>query len=430
MSVDGREGLQVRVYPSGAADFRFRYTRGSKRYRMLLGISGAGGLSLADAFEAHHQAQRELALGLDPIHEREKRREAAALALQERAESGTVAEVVAQFVHRKLRAERWHAERGAWVRDEKTKTKARKRPDAAAALLGYVPPGSPAPRRKGKRKETLVSKYGSLKARDLTKRQIIDLLDAMTDRGAPVSANRTYALLKQFFNWAAAKDLIPASPMAGVERPGGEERARERVLSADEIQTVWNKLATAEMADPTRLAIKLLLVTGQRRGELTQAKWSHFDLEGKRWTIPAELLKSSHSRKTKTEAHIVPLSDLAIELLTELKNLTGEGVFVLPAYADKTRSASYSDRVLSRAVRENQKHFGIPHWTPHDLRRTAASMMTSLKLPRLHVEKVLNHATGDIAEVYDRHDYLPEKTTALEKWGGNLADLVGKRSST
>lgn len=76
------------------------------------------------------------------------------------------------------------------------------------------------------------------------------------------------------------------------------------------------------------------------------------------------------------------------------------------------------------AVRENEKHFDIEHFTPHDLRRTAASFMTKLKVPRLHVEKVLNHSTGDIAEVYDRHDYLPEKQEALERWAAHLKEIL------
>jgi integrase len=79
-----------------------------------------------------------------------------------------------------------------------------------------------------------------------------------------------------------------------------------------------------------RLALKLLLVTAQRHGELTFAKWAHFDLDGKLWTIPAELLKSSHARRPEPEPHLVPLSPLALKLLEELKALTGEGTYVLP----------------------------------------------------------------------------------------------------
>ena len=422
VTVDGREGLMVRVFPSGAVSFRFRYTGSDgKRRAMVLGEFGKDdGLSLADAHDMHQQAQRELEKGLDPIEERDRRHAEAHKIREARANADTIASLVEQFVHRKLRGERWDAERATWLRDPKVKTRPRKRPESAAALL----------------KSNLVEakldgqRVGRMKAEDLTRRHLVRLLDAIVDRGAPVTANRVHALLVQMFNWGAAKDLIPASPMAGIERPGGDETPRNRVLTADEIRAVWTKLDTAEMAEPTRLALKLLLVTAQRRGELTFARWDHFDFERTRWTIPVELLKSAHTRRHKPEPHVVPLSSLAIELLGTLKALTGDGSYVLPARADKRKDRSYSERVLSRAVRQNEKHFGIPHWTPHDLRRTAASFMTKLGVPRLHVEKVLNHSTGDIAEVYDRHDYLPEKRTALEMWSEHLKAIVDGREQT
>ncbi len=424
INVDGRQGLVVRVHPSGTVTFRLRFSRGGKRYWMVLGDYGDGGLYLADAHDAHHQAHRELARDLDPIEERQKRLVAAERTRAERIGAGSVADLVEQFVHRKLRGERWDNSSG-WVRDDRTKTKARKRPDAAAALLGYSSGPTPARRRRGKRNvPTFVSQLGKVNAHELTKRQIIAFLDSIVDRGSPVTANRNHALLDQMFKWAAAKDLIPGSPMAGIERPGGEERPRERVLTADEVKTFWTQLETADMAEPTKLALKLLLVTGQRRGELTLAQWAHFDLNGKLWTIPVELLKTSHARRSSPEPHTVPLSQLAIDLLTQLKALSGSGPYVLPAHASKKRSGPYSAGVLSRAVRQNADHFGIPHFTPHDLRRTAASMMTKLKVPRLHVEKVLNHSTGDIAEVYDRHDYAAEKRAALDTWGSCLRTII------
>lgn len=427
MTVDGREGLMVRVYPSGVVSFRFRYTSpAGERRVMVLGEFGRGGLSLATAHELHRQAQRELAEGLDPVEQREKRQQADERVRAERAGADTVSSLVEQFVHRRLRGERWDETAGKWVA---TKADARKRPDAAAALLGYVPPDASARRHKKGPKPvpTFLSELGRMKAPELTKRQIIGFLDSVVDRGAPVAANRTYALLKQLFEWAAAKDLIAASPMAGVEAPGGKERPRDRILTAEEVKTLWWTLDSAEMAEPTRLALKLLLATGQRRGELTHARWDHFDLDAKRWTIPIELLKSSHTRRDKPEPHVVPLSDLALELLRRLKELAGDSPAVLPAHASRHHARSYSEAVLSRAVRQNAEHFGIAHFTPHDLRRTATSFMTKLGVPRLHVEKVLNHSTGDIAEVYDRHDYLPEKRAALERWGEHLAAIVEGR---
>ena len=108
VTVDGREGLMVRVFPSGRVSFRFRYTApGGERRVMVLGEFGKGGLSLADAHDLHQQAQRELEKGLDPIEQREKRRQAAERERADRAGADTVATLVEQFVHRELRAERF-----------------------------------------------------------------------------------------------------------------------------------------------------------------------------------------------------------------------------------------------------------------------------------------------------------------------------------
>jgi integrase len=424
VTVTNRRGLMVRVHPSGAISFRFRYKRAGGSKVMVLGEYGERGLSLADAHEMHAQARRELEKGLDPIEEGKKRDSAAAKSRREHAEAGTVAELVEQFVHRRLCAERWDGDTHQWMRDPRNKTKPRKRPAAAAAMLGYRLPGQPPSKRKNT-VPTLLSKHGKEKARELSKRQLVALLDEIVDRGKPVAANRTYALLRQLFEFGAAKDLIPASPMAGIELPGGEESSRKRKLTPDEIRAVWTKLDTAKMAEPTRLALKLLLVTAQRRAEVTCGEWSHFDLADKRWSIPVELQKTEGATREPTEPHVVPLSALAIELLEKLQALSGGKRWLLPSQYNKKRAdAPYSERVLSRAVRDNEKHFGIPHWSPHDLRRTAASAMTMLGIPRLHVEKVLNHATSDIAEVYDRHDYLAEKRVALERWAAHLEDII------
>lgn len=430
VTVDGREGLMARVYPSGAVTFVFRYTPpgGGKRVPMILGPYGKGGLSLADAFDQHHQAQREIALGLDPIDERDKRATAADKERRERAEADTVCELVEQFVHRRLLAERWDTERGRWVRDSKAKTKPRKRPSEAAALLGYRLPGMPPAKRKTV--TSLLSKHGQERAREITKRQLIVLLDEIVDRGSPVMANRVYALFKQLFEFGAAKDLIPASPMAGIDPPGGEEQSRKRKLSPEELRTIWTKFPTANMAEPTKLALKLLFVTAQRRGEVTFAEKAHFDLDAGIWRIPPELQKTEGATKEPTEPHLVPLAAIAVELLRELFALFPDSAWLLPSQHSKRRAdAPYSERALTRAVRQNEKHFGIPHWTPHDFRRAFSSTMPKLGVPRLHGEKVLNHVTGDIAEVYDRHDYLEEKRAALEKWASYLADLIEGRKA-
>jgi integrase len=429
VNVDGRDGLVVRLHPTGVITFRFRYQRDGKRRWLVLGKFGDGGLTLAEAQDRHNRALQELEKGLDPIEEDRKRDEAERQAREERAGAGTIADLIAQFVHRRLRGERLDKESGQWVRDEKSKTKPRKRPDEAARILGYQLPGRVLRPAKGKKKAkaTFVSALGHFKGPEVTKRQIVSFLDDVVDRGAPIAANRIYSLLKQFFEWAAAKDLIPASPMAGVERPGGEEHSRTRALSDDEIRAFWSKLDACDIREPTRLALKLLLVTGQRRGELTAAAWSHFDLEKKLWTIPVELQKTSHARTVVQGPHVVPLSPLALDLLGQLKALTGEGRYVLPSRGNPKSQRPYSVGALTHAITDNRNVFGIPAFAPHDLRRTLRTGLSRLKVEPHIAERVINHAQDKIVATYDMYAFVDEKRQAVDKWAQELNKILAAK---
>jgi integrase len=168
-----------------------------------------------------------------------------------------------------------------------------------------------------------------------------------------------------------------------------------------------------------------LLLTGQRRGELTLAQWQHFDLPQMRWTIPIELQKSAGRGEEPTLPHIVPLPPEAMELVTELHLLTGDGRWVLPSkHGTKKKGQPYSERALTRAVARNQKHFGLPHWTPHDLRRSLISGMSKLGISRLHIKKVVGHAIDDTTDDYDQYDFLDEKKSALERWCAHVRSIV------
>jgi integrase len=429
VTVTNRKGLMVRVHPSGVVSFRFRYKRAGETFTLVFGEYGEQGISLKRAYQMHDQARSEIEEGLDPIEEQEKRDRAAEMARAESAAAGTVADLVKQFVHRRLCGERWDEAEGQWTRDEKSRTKPRKNPYDAALLLGYRLPSVHVRPVKGKRKPrpTFLTVLGHFKGQDITKRQIVKFLDDNVDRGAPISANRIYSLLKQFFTWAAAKDLIPASPMAGVERPGGEEHSRTRVLSDDEIRAFWSKLDDCEIREQSRLALKVLLLTGQRRGELTRARWSHFDLDQKLWTIPVELQKTSHARTVVQGPHVVPLSPFALDLLRQLKALTGEGQYVLPSRGNPKSSKPYSASALSHAITKNRDVFGIPAFSPHDLRRTLRTGLSGLKV-ELHIaERVINHAQDKIVATYDMWAFLDEKREALEKWAKEVKKILDSK---
>lgn len=172
-----------------------------------------------------------------------------------------------------------------------------------------------------------------------------------------------------------------------------------------------------------RLALKLILVTGQRPGEIALAAWEEFDLEHCVLTIPGERIKSRKSNNG--QPHEVPLSDLALTLLRHLKRRFGETQYLFPSRCWRARHyAPITVRGLSQGLRKRQEHFKLPHFTPHDLRRTAASLMTAAGIPRLHVEEVLNHTIDDVAEIYDRHDYAEEKRAALNAPDATLRRIL------
>lgn len=231
-------------------------------------------------------------------------------------------------------------------------------------------------------------RIGHLQISEVTRKHIIGVIDAVMDRGAPVAANRTLAVLSKMFNYAVERALIDVNPVAGVKAPA-PEAPRERVLSESEIKTFWTKLTETDMPESLQLALKLILVTGQRPGEVAGASVSEFG--GAWWTIPEERTKNKST-------HRVPLSDLAQKLVTRARQLAGDSQWLFPA----SRGGKPIDsRSLSHALAPNRAVLGIHHFTPHDLRRTCGTMLGALGFPRWIQDKVLNHKDRSVGGIYD-----------------------------
>jgi integrase len=263
--------------------------------------------------------------------------------------------------------------------------------------------------------------WGRRKAKDITRRDAIALLDGIVARGAPIAANRTLAVIRRMFGWAMSRDLVPASPCIAIEAPG-EEHRRDRVLSTDEIAALWRGLDHPELAMSRSVcfALKFQLVTAQRKGEVIGAAWDELDMErDKVWTIPPEKAKNGM-------AHRVPLSGLALALLAELKRATNSRWLFPARSGDKHITGGGVDY----AMRANRGLLGIDDATPHDLRRTAASHMTGMGISRIVVGKILNHAESGVTAVYDRHSYDPEKRDALDLWGARLKSIIDGTAPT
>jgi len=260
--------------------------------------------------------------------------------------------------------------------------------------------------------------WGTRKACTIRRRDVIDLLDDIAKRG-PIMANRSYEVIRRMFRFAVERDIVDASPCIGVTKPG-VERARERVLSEDEIRKVW---AAIEKEKPIECAVlKLRLITGQRGAEVRSMRWADFDREladdvtEAWWTIPAEVAKNG-------KAHRVPLPAMALDLICAVRKLHHDSVWVFrrPLKSGTTRWKPGAN------VRENS---GVD-FNPHDLRRTAASMMTGMGTARLTVSKILNHSERGATKVYDRYSYDAEKKAAVEAWAVRLqAILTNEKPAT
>jgi integrase len=244
---------------------------------------------------------------------------------------------------------------------------------------------------------------------EISRRDIKELVRVKA-RTSPIAANRLLSLIAKIFNWAVKEELIQASPAIQIDRPG-QEVERERSLTAAEIKTAWE--AFDRLGYPFGPLAKMLLVTGQRRGEVAGMRWSEITADG--WRIPSERSKNS-------KGHLAPLSSLAREILADVPEI-GDLVF-----------RSHSDTPLqgwSRAMRK-VRHIcaSIDDWHLHDLRRTFATHLRSLGVDRLVVSKLLNHTEGGMTRIYDRYTADPEQAAAVKRWANRLREIISGAPAT
>jgi integrase len=315
---------------------------------------------------------------------------------------------------------------------------ARKQNTLAAAIDRYLVERPRDKSRRPMRREYLVEtartleknvkpKLGARPISEVTSDDVKRLVRGIA-KDAPSQANHTLTYLKAMLGWAVGEGLIEKNPAIGVAMPALKSE-RDRALDDDEIRLFW--LACDKLGWPFGSLFKLLLLTGQRRGEVAQATWSEIgDLEKGIWTLAG--------RRTKNgRPHIVHLSPLAVEILEGLPRLaSAKGYVFMTGRAGAevpVNGFTIAPRRLRVAMIELRKaEFGeaaapIEHFTLHDLRRSAATGMASIGIAPHVVDKILNHVGGKIsgiAAIYNRFEYLPERKVALEAWARHIENLV------
>lgn len=256
----------------------------------------------------------------------------------------------------------------------------------------------------------LLPRFKHRKAAEIRRREFIELLDDIKARGAPIQANRTLEIVRRIYNWGIINDYLEINPCQLIEPPG-EKRSRDRVLSNDEIRRFWSKLD--DLPEAVADQLRLLLLTGQRKGEISRMRWADIDMETGVWTIPTEFAKNRLS-------HRVPLSKTAKKIVEERRGEGRDETWVFLSASRRGPLTRYEKRFWALC-----NSAGLEDFVPHDLRRTVSTRMAGdLGVARLIVERVLNHKDQGVASIYDRHSYDKEKREALEAWGKRLQSLL------
>lgn len=255
--------------------------------------------------------------------------------------------------------------------------------------------------------------------RDIRRKDILDVLDRVTDRGARYTANQLYAVLSRFFRFCLERGFIEDNPFSHIPKPK-KPVSRDRVLNEEEIRAFWK--VCEQLGWPFGPIGQLLLLTGQRRGEVGAMRWNEIDFDEETWTIPA-------SRAKNGVEHLVHLSGSAIEILSSLPRTANTELLFTTTGATPVSGYSRAKRSLDAGMLEQLGRELVP-WRFHDLRRTAASGMAALNIAPHVVEKVLNHRTGTIqgvAAIYNRYEYSEQRQRALEAWSARVKEIVGNR---
>lgn len=376
MKSDG-EGLYLSFRSDLAIPiWRFRYRFAGKQ--RVMNIGNYQNLSLADARKIAKEYRARVSLGYDVAGEKQERKREAVAKIEAENNAYTMAELADEFFQKRVL--------GIW-----------KHPNIVRARI----------------EKDIKPAIGYLSVEAVTPRHIEALLQSVVKRGAPTMANDVLRWLKRIFNHAIKMYIITHNPALAfdVADAGGQEQARKRNLSRDEIAKLFAAMKTAKgFSVENDLCIKLLLALAVRKSELIGASWKEFDLEAGVWHLPAI--------RTKTEAAIsIPLSKAVIGWFNDLKRLSCGSDWVLPA-RKMQNNVHVAESTLGVALAKVQH--SLEPFTIHDMRRTAKTLLASLGVQPHISERCLNHKIKGVEGIYDGYDYFEERKSALKA----LSDLL------
>lgn len=371
---DDVPGFGLRLREGGSRNFVFQYKVGDRHRRMNLGAVSA--VTLAEARKTAGTLYHRVKLGEDPAGDKADAKIKAA---------ETFEAVAARFLEYK-----------------RTRLRPRSYPDVERHLLIHA------------------KALHGLQLAKIERRDVATVIAAVADNSGTVTGNRVRTSLSTFFSWSMMHGLVESNPVIGTAR--NREQSRERVLEPAELRAIWNNL----LDDHFGAIMRLLALTGQRASEIAALRRS--EIRDNVIVLPSDRTKNHR-------VHIVPLSAPARRIIEAQPRRTnaagrprdlifghGEG-----AFSGWSNAKEKLDAQIAKATGKT-----LPHWTPHDLRRTAATQMAELGVQPHVIESVLNHISGHragVAGIYNRAAYEREKAIALDLWADRLMAIVEGRES-
>lgn len=370
-----RDGLYVTVLTTGTISFRYNYRINGRQETIVLGKYGVGGITLAEARERLHEAKKGLASGKSPSRQKARDKQK----IKEMDSFGEWAE--------------------RWIKDHQMAESTR---DMRRSVY----------------ERDLKARFGRLKMTEVTHDDLRSLCDEIVERGAPATAVHAREIVHMVFRYAMERGHRYENP-AELVRPSSIARfqPKDRALSQDEIRILYQYLERVSTSPTIRLAVKLLLLTMLRKSELIEATWEEVNFTDAVWTIPAQRMK-------RRNPHNVYLSRQALDIFVALKTCAGGSRYVLPSRYDPDihMSKATLNQVTSLAFKLAQKEGkALAKFGPHDLRRTASTLLHEAGYNTDWIEKCLAHEQKGVRAVYNKAEYSEQRRAMMQDWA-NMID--------
>lgn len=389
--VTDRDGMYVHVTSTGAKSFRYDYRLNGRRETLVLGpympnlvadgaaprapeeIQYGHPLTLADARMLRDRAHRSVMLGQSPAKAKAEARE-----------------------HQRA-AQTFKAHADAWL-------------DTRMA-------DSTRDMRRGILNRDILPHLGNKLLPEISTAQVLKLCEAIRDRGAPAPAVQVRKIISLVYGHARDRGLDVVNPAAAI-KPSAIATfvPRDRALAPEEMRIFFRTVEQIGTQPTLRLAVKFILLTMCRKGELLNAQWSEVNFEAATWTIPAERMKARWP-------HVVYLSRQALDILVAFKTCAGSSEYLLPSRYDNDQPMSKAtiNRVIDAAVaKAQQENLPLESFSVHDLRRTASTLLHEAGFNTDWIEKCLAHEQKGVRAVYNKAEYASQRRDMLQQW----ADMV------